>query len=288
MESLDLTVYAAPVFAVSILLENIVASKRSPDRFQIKDSITSIVMGIGSVLINLVTAFIVLMEYTFVSQFSFFKIEPVWWSWLVLLFAEDFCYYWFHRIGHESRFFWASHVVHHSSESYNLSTAVRQTWTGTMINSAFWFPLILLGFPPAMVITQQAISLIYQFFIHTEQVKKMGILELILNTPSHHRVHHGSDLKYLDRNYAGIFIIWDRIFGSFQLEEEVPTYGLVKNIQTYNPIKVAYVEWWNMFKDMYKTGSFVTAIKVMFKPPGWSPAGGTTTGELQRQAGLVK
>lgn len=286
MEPLNLTVYFVPVFAVCILVENIIASKKSPDRFQIKDSFTSIAMGIGSVLINLVTATIVYTEYTFVSKFALFKIEPVWWSWIVLLFAEDFCYYWFHRIGHESRFFWASHVVHHSSESYNLSTAVRQTWTGTMINSAFWFPLILLGFPPVMVIAQQGISLIYQFFIHTEQVKTLGFLELFMNTPSHHRVHHGSDLKYLDRNYAGIFIIWDKAFGSFQPEEEVPTYGLVKNIHSYNPIKVAYIEWLNMFKQMYRVGSFTNAIKVMFKPPGWSPEGGTTTGELQRQAGL--
>lgn len=286
MEPLNLTVYFVPVFAVCILVENIIASKKSPDRFQIKDSFTSIAMGIGSVLINLVTATIVYTEYTFVSKFALFKIEPVWWSWIVLLFAEDFCYYWFHRIGHESRFFWASHVVHHSSESYNLSTAVRQTWTGTMINSAFWFPLILLGFSPEMVIAQQGISLIYQFFIHTEQVKTVGFLELFMNTPSHHRVHHGSDLKYLDRNYAGIFIIWDKAFGSFQPEEEVPNYGLVKNLHTYNPIKVAYIEWWNMFKQMYRVGSFTNAIKVMFKPPGWSPEGGTTTGELQRQAGL--
>jgi sterol desaturase/sphingolipid hydroxylase (fatty acid hydroxylase superfamily) len=286
MEPLNLTVYFVPVFAICILAENIIARKRQPERFQIKDSFTSIIMGIGSVLINLVTATIVITEYKFVSQFAIFKIEPVWWSWLVLLFAEDFCYYWFHRIGHESRFFWASHVVHHSSESYNLSTAVRQTWTGTMINAVFWFPLLILGFPPEMVVAQQAISLIYQFFIHTEQVKTLGFLELFMNTPSHHRVHHGSDLKYLDRNYAGIFIIWDKAFGSFQAEEEVPTYGLVKNLHTYNPIKVAYIEWFNMFKQMFQVGSFVNAIKVMFKPPGWSPEGGTTTSELQRQAGL--
>lgn len=284
MESL--TTYFVPVFAVFIIVENIIAHRKNPERFEIKDSVTSIIMGIGSVLINLVTVGIVYQEYSFVYQYSFFKIESTWWAWILLLFAEDFCYYWFHRIGHESRFFWASHVVHHSSESYNLSTAVRQTWTGTMINAVFWFPLLLIGFSPLMVITQQSISLIYQFFIHTEQVRKLGVLELIMNTPSHHRVHHGSDLKYLDKNYAGIFIIWDKMFGSFQPEEEVPNYGLVKNIHTYNPIKVAYIEWWNMFKQMFKVGSFVNAIKVMFMPPGWSPEGGTTTAELQKKAGL--
>lgn len=287
MEKLSLTVYAVPIFAVCILVENMIARKREPARFELKDSVTSITMGIGSVLINLVTASIVYLEYSFVSKFALFKIDSVWWSWIILLFAEDFCYYWFHRIGHESRFFWASHVVHHSSERYNLSTAVRQTWTGTMINSAFWFPLILIGFPPEMVIAQQGISLIYQFFIHTEEVQKLGFLELFLNTPSHHRVHHGSNLKYLDRNYAGIFIIWDKMFGSFQAEEETPTYGLVKNIHTYNPIKVAYIEWWNILKDIYKVGSIKNAIHIMFKPPGWSPLGGTTTKELQKQAGII-
>jgi sterol desaturase/sphingolipid hydroxylase (fatty acid hydroxylase superfamily) len=272
-----------PFFAITIFIENFYMIKKYPERIKLKDSFTSIGMGLGSVVIDtFFTKFIILSIYTFFYQFSLFKIDPSPIAWIVLLFLEDFCYYWFHRIGHESRFFWASHVIHHSSESYNLSTAVRQTWTGSVINTLFWIPLILLGFSPLMVMIQQSISLIYQFWIHTETIGQMGFLEKILNTPSHHRVHHGSDLKYLDKNYAGIFIIWDKLFGSFQKEEETPNYGLVKNINTYNPIKIAYGEWYHILKDVIHSKSISQAFGHIFKPPAWSPQGGTTTAELQR------
>jgi sterol desaturase/sphingolipid hydroxylase (fatty acid hydroxylase superfamily) len=161
----------------------------------------------------------------------------MWWTYALLFLADDFAYYWFHRIHHEVRVFWASHVVHHSSEHYNLSTALRQTWT-PMTALPFWAPLALLGFPPWMILTQQAISLIYQFWIHTERVKKMPAwFEFFFNTPSHHRVHHGSNEVYLDRNYGGILIVWDRLFGSFQGETERVRYGLTKNIRSFRPTK---------------------------------------------------
>ncbi len=169
---------------------------------------------------------------------------------VIILFAEDFTYYWFHRISHESRLFWASHVVHHSSQKYNLSTALRQTWSGSFYTFIFWLPLVLIGFHPVMVLVQMSISLIYQYWIHTELIKKMPKwFEAIFNTPSHHRVHHATNPQYLDRNHAGIFIIWDRLFGTFEPEVEKPVYGLVTNIETYNPIKVAFIEWYNMLKD---------------------------------------
>ncbi len=139
-----------------------------------------------------------------------------WWTYVVLFLADDFAYYWFHRIHHEVRVFWASHVVHHSSQHYNLSTALRQTWT-PMTALPFWAGLALLGFQPWMILTQQAISLIYQFWIHTERIGRLPApIEYVFNTPSHHRVHHGSNEIYLDRNYGGILIIWDRLFGTFQ------------------------------------------------------------------------
>ena len=159
----------------------------------------------------------------------------VWWTYVLLFFADDLAYYWFHRVHHEVRVFWASHVVHHSSQHYNLSTALRQTWT-PMTALPFWAPLALLGFAPWMILTQLAISLIYQFWIHTERVKKLPApFEFFFNTPSHHRVHHGANEVYLDRNYGGILIIWDRIFGTFQGETERPVYGLTQNIRTFRP-----------------------------------------------------
>lgn len=284
MKSLDFINYFVPIFAICILLEGIYLYKSRKEKYLLKDTFTSIAMGIGTVIID--TAFtksIVLFIYDFFSKFAIFKIEMNLFSFVAILFAEDFCYYWFHRIGHESRFFWASHVVHHSSEEYNLSTAVRQTWTGTIINTVFWIPLILIGFPPIMVMIQQSISLIYQFFIHTETVGKLGFLEKLFNTPSHHRVHHGSDLKYLDKNYAGIFIIWDKLFGTFIEESEQAKYGLVKNINSYNPILVAYKEWYSICKDLLKSKKISDGISYVFLAPGWSPEGGTTTKELREK-----
>ena len=162
---------------------------------------------------------------------------------MLLFFADDLAYYVFHRVSHESRVFWASHVVHHSSQHYNLSTALRQTWV-PMTYLPFWLPLPLLGFEPWMVLLAQSWSLIYQFGLHTERIGKLPrTLEAVLNTPSHHRVHHGANEQYLDRNYGGILVIWDRLFGSFEPEGERVRYGLTKNITTFNPVRVAFHEY---------------------------------------------
>jgi len=243
-------------------------------------------MGLGNVFIGLFTKGIVLGVFLFLYQYRFFTIPFAWWSWLILLFAEDLCYYWFHRISHESRLFWASHVVHHSSQKYNLSTALRQTWSGSFYSFVFWIPLLLIGFHPIMVMTQMAISLIYQYWIHTELIKKMpNWFEAIFNTPSHHRVHHATNPQYLDRNHAGIFIIWDKLFGTFEPEVEKPVYGLVKNIETYNPIKIAFLEWVNMFRDFsFSKTSFLNKVKYLIKPPGWKHDGtGVLSSDLREE-----
>ena len=194
---------------------------------------------------------------------------------------DDFSYYWFHRTSHENRFFWASHVVHHSSKHYHLSTALRQTWTGSFYSFIFWLWLPLIGFHPGMIIFQMSISLLYQFWIHTELIQKMPKwIELFFNTPSHHRVHHGSNPIYLDKNHAGILIIWDKLFGTFQpeLKSEKVQYGLVVNIKTYNPIFIAFNEWGALFKDLNtKNISVRDRIKYLYKPPGWKHDG---TGKL--------
>jgi len=267
--------YAIPFFIVTVILEIILTIKIKLDEYEFKDAGTSILMGLGNVFIGLFTKGIVLGVFLFLYQYRFFTIPFAWWSWLILLFAEDLCYYWFHRISHESRLFWASHVVHHSSQKYNLSTALRQTWSGSFYSFVFWIPLLLIGFHPIMVMTQMAISLIYQYWIHTELIKKMpNWFEAIFNTPSHHRVHHATNPQYLDRNHAGIFIIWDKLFGTFEPEIEKPVYGLVKNIETYNPVKIAFLEWVNMFRDFsFSKTSFLNKVKYLIKPPGWKHDG---------------
>jgi sterol desaturase/sphingolipid hydroxylase (fatty acid hydroxylase superfamily) len=278
--------YAIPFFIVTVILEIILTIKIKLDEYEFKDAGTSILMGLGNVFIGLFTKGIVLGVFLFLYQYRFFTIPFAWWSWLILLFAEDLCYYWFHRISHESRLFWASHVVHHSSQKYNLSTALRQTWSGRFYSFVFWIPLLLIGFHPIMVMTQMAISLIYQYWIHTELIKKMpNWFETIFNTPSHHRVHHATNPQYLDRNHAGIFIIWDKLFGTFEPEVEKPVYGLVKNIETYNPVKIAFLEWVNMFRDFsFSKTSFLNKVKYLIKPPGWKHDGtGVLSSDLREE-----
>lgn len=268
--------YAIPFFVATVILEIILTVKVKLEEYSYKDSRTSIIMGLGNVAINLFTKGIALsLFYLIYNYYHLFEIPFVWWAWILLLFSDDLCYYWFHRISHESRFFWASHVVHHSSQKYNLSTALRQTWSGSFYTFIFWFPLILIGFHPIMVLVQMSISLIYQYWIHTEFIDKMPKwIEAVFNTPSHHRVHHATNPQYLDRNYAGIFIIWDRLFNSFELEVEKPKYGLVKNIQTYNPAKIAFSEWYDMFSDFFTSKtSIINRFKYFIKPPGWKHDG---------------
>ena len=272
----DLIHYAIPFFVTTIILEIILTVKVKFEEYSFKDAGTSIIMGLGNVAIDLFTKGIVLSLFYLVYNFyHLFQISFGWWAWVLLLFSEDFCYYWFHRISHESRFFWASHVVHHSSKKYNLSTALRQTWSGSFYTFIFWIPLILIGFHPVMVLIQKSISLIYQYWIHTELINKMPKwFEAIFNTPSHHRVHHATNPQYLDRNHAGIFIIWDKLFRTFELEAEKPIYGLVQNIETNNPAKIAFIEWYNMLDDFFTSKTSIkNKIKYLIKPPGWKHNG---------------
>lgn len=270
----NLILYAIPFFVITVILEGVLIVKHAKKSYALKDAITSISMGLGNVFIGLFSKVISLFIFTYIwENYKLFDIPFAWWSWLLIFFLDDFAYYWNHRIAHRSRLFWASHVVHHSSEKYNLSTALRQTWTGSFYTFIFWIWISFLGFHPLMILTQMSISLIYQYWIHTELINKMpSWFEFIFNTPSHHRVHHGSNPLYLDKNHAGILIIWDRMFGTFQpeLEEEKVVYGLTTNINTFNPLKIAFNEWIAMFKDVFSSKtSFVNKLKYLIKPPGW-------------------
>jgi sterol desaturase/sphingolipid hydroxylase (fatty acid hydroxylase superfamily) len=268
--------YAIPFFIVTLIIEIIVSAKEKANAYEAKDAMTSITMGLGNVLLGLISKALVFATLIIIyDNFKLFTIPFVWWGWILMLVIEDFTYYWFHRISHESRFFWASHVVHHSSQKYNLSTALRQTWTGSFLSFVFWLWLPLLGFHPVMILAQMSISLIYQYWIHTELIKKMpSWFEAIFNTPSHHRVHHATNPQYLDRNHAGIFIIWDKWFGSYEPEVEKPIYGLTKNIGSFNPLFVAFHEWLAMFKDVFSSNtSLYKRLLYFIKPPGWKHDG---------------
>lgn len=260
---------AIPGFIGLLLLEVVLDAIMRRELYQFKDTAASLAMGTGSILLSVFNKALMFAAYTAVHRFAIFSIGYQWWAWAVLFFAEDLTYYWFHRTSHECRLFWASHVVHHSSQHYNLGTALRQTWTGNFMTFIFWLWLPLVGFAPIMVLTMQSISLLYQFWIHTELVRHMGPLEWVLNTPSHHRVHHGSNHRYLDRNHAGVLIIWDRLFGSFEPEGEKVVYGLTKNINSYNPLRIAFHEWVDIWNDVRHADTWRLKLRYIFGRPGW-------------------
>jgi len=283
----DIIIYAIPFFIISLLIEVWIAHRQGKDWYLGKDTASSLAMGIGNVITGLLAKVIVFGALVFVYQYRLWTIPWSWWSWILLFFCEDFTYYWFHRLSHEIRYLWASHVVHHSSRYYNLGTALRQTWTGELSGGfIFWLWLPLVGFHPAMIILMRAISLIYQFWIHTEAIDRMPhFFEAFFNTPSHHRVHHASDIKYLDKNHAGIFIIWDKLFGTFKEEEERPTYGLTTNINTFNPFRIAFQEWWALVMDIRHAPTFKAAMGYLFGPPGWSHDGSRKTSRQLQEMG---
>jgi len=281
----DVVAYAAPVFVGLILLEMGMAKWTKRGRYEPKDTLASLAMGFGNRLVGLVGGgALVYVVFLWVYQFRLIDAMPVaWWTVLLCFIADDLAYYWFHRIAHERRYFWASHVIHHSSQHYNLSTALRQTWTGKFSFSfIFGLPLALIGFPPEMILFVGGINLVYQFWIHTELIDRMGPFEWIFNTPSHHRVHHATNARYLDANYAGTLIIWDRMFGSFapEIRSERPRYGIVRNLTTFNPLMIALHEWIGIVKDLGQAKSFREGLGYLFGPPGWSPDGSRMTSAM--------
>lgn len=260
---------AIPAFLLLLMAEAIAGAILRRDLYEIKDTAASLSMGIGNVFVGLFSKAMIFGLFTFLHKFALFDIGYAWWAWVLCFFGDEISYYVFHRTSHECRLWWASHVVHHSSQRYNLGTALRQTWTGSLYSFVFWMWLPLVGFEPVMILTLQAVSLLYQFWIHTELVRDMGPLEWVLNTPSHHRVHHASNPQYLDKNHGGWLIIWDRLFGSFAKEEEACVYGLTKNIQTYNPVRIAFHEWADIIGDILTAKSWNERWNFVFGRPGW-------------------
>ncbi len=281
----DLVLYAIPAFILLLVAEALYARRAGTGWYRTPDTFASLAMGIGNVVIDIALKGLTVGGYFWLYQYRIFEIGTQWWAFALLFVCEDFCYYWFHRLHHTVRVLWAAHVNHHSSEKYNLATALRQSWTTPITKFLFWVPLPLLGFHPTMILFQMAVSLLYQFWIHTESIGRLGPFEWVFNTPSHHRVHHGSDLKYLDRNHGGILIVWDRLFGTFQVEEEAPNYGLISNIKTYNPVRIAFHEFADIVRDLAGTRNPAHWFMFTFGPPGWSPDGSKlTVAQLRAQA----
>lgn len=282
--------YAVPFFVILIAIELYVNYKEHKGWYEVKDSIASISMGLGSLVLNLGVKFVYFLAYVWIYEnYRIFNLGSQWWVWVLLLFADDFSFYWHHRLSHEIRILWAAHENHHSSKKYNLGTALRQSWTELFYKYIFWLWLPLVGFQPWMILAMMSISLAYQFWVHTEAVRRLGPLEWIFSTPSAHRVHHASNVIYLDRNHGGILIIWDRLFGTYQkeLDEEPVVYGLTKNVESYNPLVIATHEYANIAHDVKRAPGFWNKLKYFFMPPGWSYNGATLTAK-QLRANLKK
>lgn len=271
---------AIPFFLLSIALEYWVGKRKKMQLYRLNDIVNNLLIGIGQQVTNLFDKALFLGLFVFIyDNFRVMDLPNTWWSVLLCVVVYDFIFYWAHRWGHEVNLFWGAHVVHHQSEEYNLSVALRQSWFHHLLAFILFLPLPLLGFPPLVFGIAAAIQTLGQFWIHTKVVGKMHpFFEYVLNTPSHHRVHHSRDPKYIDKNHGGILIIWDRMFGTFK-EEEVGdeiTYGITTQLKSWNPIWANvhyYVELWEKAKHFV---SIKDKLKIFFAKPGWLPdyAGG--------------
>ncbi|MFS3130130.1 sterol desaturase family protein [Nocardioides sp. Bht2] len=272
--------YAVPFFVLTIMLELAALKWLDHDDnvtgYHFRDARTSILMGVGSLFFS--TAFKVGSFVVFSAVYFWWAPWHLdvgaWWYWPALLLALDLSFYASHRFVHRVNVGWAAHQAHHSSEYMNFATALRQKWN-PWFELIFWMPLPLLGFAPWTIYVAFSFNLIYQFFVHTETIDRLPRpIEFIFNTPSHHRVHHGSDPEYLDRNYAGMLIVWDRMFGTFTAERQRPRYGLTKPVDTYNLLKLEYGEYVMIGRQVRGAKSWRERLGYLFGPPGWQPAAG--------------
>jgi len=283
----DPVALAIPAFVLLVLLEVAAAWRWRLAAYELRDTAASLAMGLGNLVVGLAAGAAAYVALNWVYQFRLITLGYAWESFVLVLFAEDLTYYWFHRLSHRCRFWWAAHINHHSSQHYNLSTALRQTWTGELFQWVLWLPLTLIGFPPALVVFQRGVSLVYQFWIHTETIDRLPRwVEAVMNTPSHHRVHHATNPRYLDRNYAGIFIIWDRLFGTFVAEapDDPCRYGIVKNIGSFNPLRVALHEWVAIAGDLAAAQGWRQRLVFLLGKPGRSFDGSRRTTDEIRSA----
>ncbi len=270
--NLNPIVLSIPIFFILIGIELVVERLSHRKLYRLPDAIANLSCGITSQLSGLfMRVFAIGVYEVLYSNFAFFSWDKTWVYWVVLFLLTDLAYYWAHRMSHEINLFWGGHVVHHQSEEYNLSVALRQSSFQVIWTFAFSLPIAFLGFDTLDFALISALNTLYQFWIHTETINKMGWFEYIFNTPSHHRVHHGRNPKYIDKNHAGSLIIWDKMFGTFQAEEERPTYGITKPLNSLNAVWANFSHYAEMGKELKMIPSWSDKIKYLFKKPGWLP-----------------
>jgi sterol desaturase/sphingolipid hydroxylase (fatty acid hydroxylase superfamily) len=265
-------VYAigAPIVLAMIFFEILVSNFQNQNFYKRSDTLCTIGLLLGNIIVAFAIKGTVLAFHIYLYQFRAFDFVnqiPIWALWIITFISIDLVFYIYHRMSHRIRFLWAIHLSHHSSEEMNFAVSFRQAWFGPISKIPFFMVLPLLGFDPTIVAVAGVISTLWGIVGHTQVIGKLGPLEWIFNTPSHHRVHHGSNKQYIDKNYGNLLIIWDRMFGTFEPEEEEVKFGLVNNVNTFNPVKVTFMAWMSMIKDLKQKNSFFEAIKVIFGPP---------------------
>ncbi|WP_258105658.1 sterol desaturase family protein [Marinoscillum sp. MHG1-6] len=266
IKTLDLTLTMLPLLLMALGLEFFIGYVRGKKLYRLKDTLANVATGLLISIPGFLCKAAAFGLYSFVYQLAPWEMGNSWWAFVLCFLGSDLIYYLFHRLGHQTQLFWAGHVTHHSSREFNLSIAVRFPFQ-VLYRFIFWTPLALLGFHPSMIILTDSIVFIYAFYLHTKLVGKLGSLEWLFNTPSHHRVHHSSNEVYLDTNFGGVFIIWDRLFGTFREETEKPQYGLTHEVNTHNPFRLQFDEYIYTFRSAIQKGSLIGALKYLLDRP---------------------
>ena len=273
---MDLILYAVPFFLVLIALELIADRWRGVSNYRLADAVNSISTGVLSTTTGLLTKGVGLLTYAFaLEHLALYKLPAnSVWVWMLAFVLYDFCYYWLHRMGHERNILWAAHSVHHQSEEYNLSTALRQTSTGFLLGWIFYLPMAVLGVPLLVFVSVAALNLLYQFWVHTQHIPKLGWFEWFFVTPSNHRAHHAQNALYMDRNYGGVFILWDRLFGTFQEEDdnEPVIFGVTTPLASWNPLWANLQFYAQLWDDARRAESKWDKLRIWFMRTGWRPA----------------
>lgn len=268
MEWPNIILWAAPVMFLLVFIEWGISIYQNKDSYDKKDFFAATTIGFVNVGISALIKVFIFGIVLFFWNIVPWKIPPTWWSFIACFVAIDFARYWAHRVAHEQRFWWATHITHHNSKKFNFSVSFRLSWT-QHIKFVFFVPVVMMGFDPFVFFICHQIAVLYQFWIHTEYIKKLPApIEYIFVTPSHHRVHHGSDEHYLDKNYGSTFIIWDRIFGTFTPEGERPTYGITKQVDSYNPVYLVFHEFVDIYKDIRQAENAKEVWQILFGRPG--------------------
>jgi alkylglycerol monooxygenase len=274
MNELDIYLYGVPIVLTLIAAEVIYSSINNLGYYKLKDSLAGFGLLFGNVAVSLLTKSSIFFFSLFLYQYKLVTINellPTWLVWSLTFVLIDFVYYWYHRCSHRIRFLWAVHMNHHSSEEMNFTVALRQAWFGPLTKVPFFAVMPLIGFDPIITAIAGAVSTLYGFLTHTKWINKLSFLEYIFITPSHHRVHHGSNEVYIDKNYGNLLIIWDKLFGTYAAEQEEVRYGIRENVNTFNPLKITFMFWYSMYIDFKKSKGIKNKLLSFFGTPEWKP-----------------